>query len=144
MSDPRHDRQLHYARIRARILRLVEIDPASGCWLYTGRLNNKGYGIISIRVEGYREPRKIFTHRAAWEAWRCRKMPRGRVGAHSLRCIARSCCNPGHIRATTQSHNERDKWRKAPYPRDRFRIEFPPIHTIRRKPCRTTARPRPQ
>lgn len=126
------DRQAAFARIRARIMRMVELHAPTGCWLYRGRLNNKGYAVMSIWFPGEKTPRKIFVHRASWEAWRCRKMPAGRVGAHDLACVSRACVAPHHIRATTQSHNERDKWREPPYGKDRsgIRVEWPPTHTI--------------
>lgn len=129
------DREAAFARIRTRIMRLVELHAPTGCWLYLGRLNNKGYAVMSVWFPGDSAPKKIFVHRAAWEAWHRRKMPAGRVGAHDLICVSRSCVAPHHIRATTQSHNERDKWREPPYGRDRsgIRIEWPPTHTITKR-----------
>ncbi len=120
-----------FERLRERILRNSAVHEPTGCRLWTGRKNNVGYGVLSVRIPGYRQPRKIFAH-----------------GAHSLACISRACCEWTHIRAATPASNMRDKWREKPGPRRRtLRIEFPPTHTIsRRIKCRTNKprRPPPQ
>jgi hypothetical protein len=122
-----------FERLRARIEKHVIIDPESGCWLWTGRLN-KGHGVIVVRLPGdYRTPRPLYVHRVAWEAYHERKMPVGRVGAHSYKCVAARCCNPSHIRATTQSANNRDqkrarKWRERTL---HGGVLHPPTHSIK-------------
>lgn len=117
-----------FARMRARILRNCERIAGCDCLLWTGARNNKGYGVMSVRIPGVGH-RKILAHRAAWEAFRERKMPRGRVGAHSYKCVSQACANWEHVRATTQSYNERDKKRAVQW-FNRFRCDFPPTHTI--------------
>jgi hypothetical protein len=129
----RRAREKRYERLRQRILRNIVVDEKSGCWIWQGR-KNKGHGVMTVRLPGdYRTPRPLYVHRVAWEAFKERKMPAGRVGAHSYKCIAASCCNPDHVRATTQSHNIRDqrrakKWREKTI---RGPALFPPIHSIR-------------
>lgn len=118
------------AKLRARIIRNVEVEPISGCWLWKGRRNNVGYGIITVRRPGYRTPRPMFVHRVSWEAFHERSMPRGRVGAHSYRCVSQACANWEHVRATTQSHNCRDKKRSSVWRQRVVRMEFPPLHTL--------------
>lgn len=119
-----------YARMRKRIMRNVFI--LGECWIWTGRRNNVGYGVMSCRLPGYRHPRPMFVHRVAWEAFHRRRMPRGRVGAHHHRCLSIACCNFEHVRATTQSHNERDKGRAKRWRLRHVRIEFPPTHSLGR------------
>ena len=126
-------RAIWCARLRWRILRNVEIDPVSQCWIWRGRKNNMGYGTMTVRLKGYAHPRPIFVHRVAWEAFRERRIPQGRVVAHSYKCISAACANWLHVRATSQSHNCRDKMRAKRWKLRNPRIEFPPLHSIIRK-----------
>lgn len=128
------DREAFFARLRARILRHVEVHPC-GCWLWTGRVNNCGYPILTARLNGYKHPRPLFAHRVTWEAFHRRRVPRSRVVAHHYRCIAPRCCNPEHLRATTQSSNARDRIRTKRWRAKQIRIEFPPFHTITEAAC---------
>jgi hypothetical protein len=130
-------RILECLRLQRRILRNVEVDSRTGCWLWAGRRNNCGYGVMTVRVKGYRSPRPIFAHRASWEAFRFRRMPRTRQAAHSLICTSRACCNWAHIRATTASHNRRDVERKKQLQKNggtswgrKIRLDWPPLHTV--------------
>lgn len=127
-------RKQRFARLRARIERHIEVEPINGCWLWKGR-HNKGHGVMSVRISGYKKPRPLYVHRVAWEAYHERRIPRGRVVAHSYKCVAPRCCNPDHLRATTQSVNNRDQ-RRAKRWRERKLSEgviFPPLHSVIRK-----------
>lgn len=138
-------RKQRFARLRARIERQIQIEPISGCWLWTGR-NNKGHGIMSVRVQGYKNPRPLYVHRVAWEAYHERRIPAGRVVAHSYKCVAARCCNPDHLRATTQGSNLRDQ-RRAKRWRERKITEgvlFPPLHSIIRSKRRKSRAQAPQ
>jgi hypothetical protein len=131
-------REAFFARMRARIMRNVVM--VGDCWLWTGRRNNGGYAVMAERLPGYRTPRPLLAHRVAWEAFRRRRVPRGRVCAHDYRCIGPHCVNFAHIRATTQSSNNRDRKRAAKWRLRRIRIEFPPTHSlkVKRTPYRAT------
>lgn len=115
------------AQMRERILRHISIEPQSGCWLWTGR-KNKGYGTITVRVSGYLTPRPLYVHRVAWEVFRERHFPRGKVAAHGHKCMAPSCCNPFHVRATTQSRNCLDKPKAKRWREQNLSEIFPPMH----------------
>jgi hypothetical protein len=104
-------------QLRLRILRNVLVDEVTGCWLWRRRKNNNGYGIFTVRVKGYLTPRPLFAHRVSYEVFK-RGIPEGRVVAHS--CARRACVNPAHLRATTASENERDKYRRR----------APPLHVL--------------
>lgn len=72
-------------------------EPNSGCWLWMGYVNKKGYGWVHRAPFGV-----IPTHRAFW----IRKngpIPTGLVIDHM--CRVRSCCNPDHLRAVTRRVN---------------------------------------
>lgn len=105
------------ARLQLRIWNNIELDP-SGCWLWRGR-KNKGYGTMNIRLPSAGH-RVLYVHRVAYEAFR-RTIPEGKVVAHSIRCVSPACCNPWHLRATSQSTNMRDiarahRWRETNVP----------------------------
>lgn len=93
--------------IRARLNHIRPIEErlerykvsASGCWLWQGRTNNMGYGIITVNG------RPALAHRAMC-AHRGRPIPAGLDACH--RCDTPGCVNPDHIFAGTRSDNMRD------------------------------------
>jgi hypothetical protein len=105
-------------RLQERIKRNVNVDADTGCWLWTASINNGGYAKMSIYLPG-KGVVKMYAHRVAYEVFK--KFPRkhGQV-AHDYRCVAQHCCNPDHLRKTTQEANERDKKRAAKWARKRF------------------------
>lgn len=76
-------------------LRHIEIS-ATGCWIWTGRLNRNGYGRAAI---GGREP---VAHRAIYEAV-IGPIPIGHVLDHL--CRNRPCVNPWHMEPVTVAVN---------------------------------------
>ena len=108
MKNTRHRR---IDRLRERIVRNTILHPDFGCWIWMGRKDAGGYGRITIRVrDGRGHPIPMRVHRVAYEVFR-RAIPRGRHVAHHFKCVSPLCCNPWHMRATSQSSNERDKAR---------------------------------
>lgn len=81
------------ARIESRI------DRNSGdCWLWTGTINHKGYGAISV------DGRTKAAHRVVYEM-RVAAIPDGLVLDHL--CRVRHCVNPAHLEPVTTSENNR-------------------------------------
>jgi len=76
-------------RIKSRII----VSP-TGCWLYQGTLNKKGYAFVCGR----------FAHRVMWED-RFGTIPEGREIDHL--CRNRNCCNPEHLETVTHAENIR-------------------------------------
>ena len=70
--------------------------PFSGCLIWTGALNDSGYGRVKI---GYKFRR---AHIVAWEQQHG-KVPTGQVIDHL--CRVRCCINPDHMEVVTQSEN---------------------------------------
>ena len=86
----------HGLPLRDKILLGVEVDKATGCWLWTRALQPAGYGRISVNG------RLIYTHRAAYEAF-VGPIPEGMDIDHL--CRVRSCCNPDHLEPVTRREN---------------------------------------
>jgi hypothetical protein len=79
-------------RLKARI----EVDPKSGCWVWTGYVTHMGYG--RIRVNG----RSVGTHRLAYELL-VAPIAEGLHLDHL--CRNPPCCNPAHLEPVTSWEN---------------------------------------
>lgn len=100
------------ARLEANCAKI----PIAGCWLWLGAVsrNRDGteYGKLSIRrSRGSRKGRKgslvtVAAHRYAVAA--SRQLPLWRIRTVLHKCDVSLCCNPAHLRASTQRANVRD------------------------------------
>lgn len=81
------------------ILDQYEADPNSGCWLWTGATNGRGYG--AVRLGG----RIVGAHRA-WFERAHGPIPSGKVVRH--RCDTPLCVNPQHLISGDQRDNVAD------------------------------------
>lgn len=70
----------------------------SGCWHWTGALNSRGYGCISI------DAKVRLSHRVAYELT-VGAIPPGLQLDHL--CTIKSCCNPDHLEPVTGAENLR-------------------------------------
>lgn len=80
------------------------VDPATGCWIWTGAKNRNGYGIFT--VERGRKRRGVLAHRASFEV-HVGPIPEGALICH--RCDRRDCINPAHLYEGTPQTNMDDK-----------------------------------
>lgn len=77
----------------------------SGCWLWTGRVENTGYA--QIRLD---DQTRTGAHRASWLI-HFGAIPPGLEVCH--KCDVRSCVNPAHLFLGTSLDNQRDKVAKG-------------------------------
>jgi hypothetical protein len=127
-----------------RLARRIWAEPATGCRVWVGAKNTKGYG--RIRVGG----KTMMAHRAAYELERG-SIPEGLQLDHL--CRNRRCCNPDHLEPVTREENiARGGWQTVLNARKtlcKWGHEFTPENTYYRrgggrdcKACRVDARKR--
>ena len=89
----------------AKVIRLVEkllnnvVINENGCWIWTGREMNSGYGIIHIARQAWS------AHRAAYRVFNG-GIPTGVCVLHS--CDVKRCINPAHLFLGTKQDNSKD------------------------------------
>ena len=82
-----------------RLERKMYREPMSGCWLWEGMVQNKGYGLIRA-AHG-----PMLAHRLSWEIANG-PIPSGLFVLH--RCDVPCCINPAHLFLGTHADNMRD------------------------------------
>ncbi len=75
------------------------------CWLWTGFLNNKGYGQIGVANN-----KLAYTHRVSYALY-IGEIPKGLLVLH--KCDTPACLNPEHLFLGTQKENMQDCKRKG-------------------------------
>lgn len=94
-------------RTAIRLMRRVEKDAASGCWLWQGTVHDTGYGYMSVGCQNRR------VHRIAYELL-VGSIPAGLTIDHL--CRNRLCVNPAHLEPVTGAENSR-RAMLLPWPR---------------------------
>jgi hypothetical protein len=104
-EKPGTKRRYRLAPLSERLERKREIDPGTGCWLWTGWKNWAGYGRISNGKHV-----NLTVSRAAWIAYRG-PIPAGVFVCH--RCDVPACFNPDHLFLGHSADNMRDMVQKG-------------------------------
>ena len=86
--------------LKRRLLVMRRVDSTSDCWIWTGPIDNHGYG--RIRVDGV----KIRVHRLSHKLFKASEFIDNLQTCH--RCNHRLCFNPEHLYSGTQSDNTND------------------------------------
>lgn len=74
-------------------------EMSSGCWRWTGALDDAGYGRVSKKTWG-----EAYAHRLTWTVLK------GCIPSHleiDHLCRRRDCCNPEHLELVTHAENRR-------------------------------------
>jgi hypothetical protein len=85
-----------------RLMSGIEFDTNGGCWLWTKRLNPRGYGEIGVGSAVDGSNRVAFAHRTSYEAF-VGSIPSGLELDHL--CRVRCCINPAHLEPVTHAEN---------------------------------------
>lgn len=80
-------------------------EPMSGCWLWIGAVDRKGYGQMNRENIGHK-----IAHRFSWEYY-IGPIPDGLFVCH--KCDIPSCVNPDHLFLGTAKQNTEDSIRKG-------------------------------
>ena len=98
----------------ARMLRRT-VRTESGCWIFQGATNSRGYGIVCSGRKG----KSVLTHRLVVIA-RDGEIPNGMTVDHQCHdshvcrdvasCVHRRCVNPEHLAVMTAAENTGRRW----------------------------------
>ncbi len=77
----------------------ARVEKSDGCWLWRGKVNGDGYGMVSLRSK------LLGAHRAVWML-EVGPIPDGLCVLH--RCDVRNCVRPDHLFLGTKLDNHRD------------------------------------
>jgi hypothetical protein len=81
--------------------------PVDGCWEWPWYLTEKGYGRISLRIDGVKVNKRV--HVLACEHYHGPKpTPEHQVAHAPFVCTSKSCFRPDHIRWATPQENTDD------------------------------------
>lgn len=97
------------------------VDKQDECWIWTGTVQNAGYGLFRVGSKRDGTRRKVLAHRWAYQDAHGR-MPLG-VADHCCHnedltcrrgdaCMHRRCVNPSHLRDVSQAENVRAAMRR--------------------------------
>jgi len=87
-------------RLMARLERRIMHEPNTGCHIWVGATNKKGYGLAYVKIDGKWCNRSV--HKTVYEFERG-PVPKGLEIDHL--CRNTRCCNPAHLEAVSHREN---------------------------------------
>lgn len=87
----------------SRYKHLIKVDPETGCWIWLGARNKKGYGLLSIHCGNVKLQERA--HRYFYKQ-KYGYIPPSLQLDHIV-CDNTSCCNPDHVKPATNWENTR-------------------------------------
>ena len=88
--------------IEVRLGMYKEIDPETGCWLWTGACNKDGYGVT------YYQGKVILAARLSLHLYKNFDLNGKLEACHETFCKNKNCFNPEHLRPDTHLANVKD------------------------------------
>lgn len=107
-----------------KIISRTESEPNSGCWLWTGSVNQKGYGMIRLPLSMGGHVDRVHCVMARLHG----KIPTGgQIVCHT--CDTPACCNPDHLWIGSHLDNAKDACRKG---RKSYKLSPNDVNDIRK------------
>lgn len=97
--QPRPDRDDVAAMYALQVLSWKVVKRESGCWEWTGRRSEDGYGVVEVGDKTVRVTRLVYSLCVA-------DVPDELLACHT--CDNPPCCRPGHLFLGTHQDNARD------------------------------------
>jgi predicted DNA-binding protein (UPF0251 family) len=92
-----------------RFIRYIKIDNKTGCFIWSGKINNSNYGVFKYCKNN--TPKSMMAHRVAFEISTGILIPDGKIVMH--KCDNPPCCNPDHLKLGTNLDNIEDRNNKG-------------------------------
>ncbi len=78
----------------------LKVDSSGDCWLWTGAINDRGYGVFWV------DGALVYAHRFSYSL--ASPIPPGLQVDHRHTCL-KSCVNPSHLRLATNKQNNENQ-----------------------------------
>lgn len=94
-----------YTSMADRLIANSYEDAETGCWIWTGAINSRGYPRLAIRFPGRPKPVQVYAHRMSLKVF-AGKLSDHHQAHHT--CLVSRCINPAHLEGMTRKiHRKR-------------------------------------